>query len=243
MPDIFYLISRWWKQMLAVIVLALLTVGAIVFFLPVKYLSIATALPSNPALSDKSSVFSDNIEAPYPNLGTEEELDVIVGTGQLDTVYIAVATAYNLWDHYKTEEKGEAAVTKAAWLLKGNSSVSKSGYGELKVKVWDTDRNLAPKLANAIIDQLNRIHQELQNENNKAILTRLKSDSAYKQLAAKYQLMVDSKPAALVIVEKARPSAYPDKPKRTMILVGTGVLSFLFSLLLALILEKRKKTV
>jgi hypothetical protein len=243
MPDIFYLISRWWKQMLVVVILALVTVGAIVFFLPSKYLSVATALPSNPVLADKSSVFSDHIQVPNTSLGTEEELDVIVGTGQLDTVYIAVANTFNLWDHYKTEEKGDAAVAKAAYLLRKNSSVSKSGYGELKVKVWDTDKNLAPQLANAITEQLNLIHTELQNENNKAVLNKLKSDSAYTQLAAKYQVMVNTKPAALVLVEKARASAYPDKPRRTMILVATAVVSFLFSLLIVLVLERRKKIV
>src|ERR1044071_5677577 len=198
MPDIFYLISRWWKQMLIVIIIALVTVGAIVFFLPTQYLSVATALPANPALADKSSVFSENIQIPSPSLGTEEELDVIVGTGQLDTIYIAVAIQYNLWDHYKTEEKGDAAISKAAYLLRKNSTISKSGYGELKVRVWDTDKNLAPQLANALMDQLNKIHQLLQNLNNKIMLSglRVKTDSTgiiydtlkYKQLIEQYQL-------------------------------------------------------
>jgi len=253
MPDIFYLISRWWKQMLVVIIIALVTVGAIVFFLPTQYLSVATALPANPALADKSSVFSENIQIPSPSLGTEEELDVIVGTGQLDTIYRAVAIQYNLWDHYKTQETGDAAIGKAAYLLKKNSSISKSGYGELKVKVWDTDKNLAPQLANALLDKLNEIHRLLQNLNNKIILSglRMKMDSTgviydtlkYKKVIEQYELLVDANPPALVIVERARPSLWPDKPKRTLILVSTGVLSFLFSLLVALVIERRKRVV
>jgi hypothetical protein len=253
MPDIFYLISRWWKQMLVVIIIALVTVGAIVFFLPTKYLSVATALPANPALADRSSVFSENIQIPSPSLGTEEELDVIVGTGQLDTIYIAVAIEYNLWDHYKTEERGDAAIAKAAYLLRKNSSVSKSGYGELKIKVWDTDKNLAPQLANALMDQLNRIHQTVRHLNNQIILAglRAKLDSngividsvKYQNVLKEYQLMIDANSPALVIVEKARPSPWPDKPKRALILVGTAVLSFFFSLLVALVIERRKRIV
>jgi uncharacterized protein involved in exopolysaccharide biosynthesis len=253
MPDIFYLISRWWKQILVTMVLSIGTVSAIVFFLPEKYLSVATALPTNPALADKTSVFNENIQIPSPNLGTEAELDIIVGTGQLDTVYLAVAKMFNLWDHYRTEEKGDPAVYKAMYLLRQNTNVSKSGYGELKVKVWDTDPNLAPQLANAITEQLNLIHQELQNENNKAILNKLRSvlekDSLsaqrqqYEKLAAQYQLIVDTKPSALVIVERARPAAWPDKPKRALLITGTAVLSFFFGLLIALVLERRKKKV
>lgn len=148
MPDIFYLISRWWKQILVIMVLPIGTVSAIVYFLPEKYLSVTTALPTNPALADKTSVFNENIQIPSPNLGTEAELDIIVGTAQLDTVYFAVAKAFNLWDHYRTEEKGDHAVYKAMHLLRQNTNVSKSAYGELKVKVWDTDKNLAPQLGN-----------------------------------------------------------------------------------------------
>ena len=52
-------------------------------------------------------------------------------------------------------EKGDAASNKAASLLKKNTKVMKSEYGELKVKVWDTDKNLAPQLANAVMDNYN----------------------------------------------------------------------------------------
>jgi septal ring factor EnvC (AmiA/AmiB activator) len=63
----------------------------------------------------------------------------------------------------------------------------------------------------------------------------------YQQLIGEYQLMVDNKPPALLLVEKARPSLKPDKPKRIEILIATLVLSFLFAIAIALILERRKK--
>jgi uncharacterized protein involved in exopolysaccharide biosynthesis len=65
----------------------------------------------------------------------------------------------------------------------------------------------------------------------------------YEKLAEQYQLMIDMSPSALVVVEKARPAAWPDKPKRTLILTATAALSFLFALLVALALERRKKKV
>jgi uncharacterized protein involved in exopolysaccharide biosynthesis len=52
--------------------------------------------------------------------------------------------------------------------------------------------------------------------------------------------MVDSKPPVLIIVERARPTDWPDKPETLPILAGTFVISLLFSLVLALFLEKRK---
>ncbi|HEY6064173.1 MAG TPA: hypothetical protein VIV35_11220, partial [Chitinophagaceae bacterium] len=159
--------------------------------------------------------------------------------------------------------------TKAALLLKKNTKVMKSEYGELKVKVWDTDKNLASQLANAIMDRLQAIHANLQSAGNEAILhglqtgekkIQLQLDSItgisetlserkkilqeqvqqYEKLINEYQLMVDSKPPVLVVVEKAKPSAWPDKPRRMQIMIATAALGFLFALLAALVIDRKK---
>jgi hypothetical protein len=101
MPDPFYLISKWWKYILAVVVVSIVTAAVIVFTKPSKYLSVATAVPANTISSDKARIFNENIELLYPGLGTAEDLDVIVGTGQLDTIYLFVTDQFNLYDHYK----------------------------------------------------------------------------------------------------------------------------------------------
>jgi len=274
MPDIFYLVSKWWKQILVIVILSMLAVGAVLFFLPPKYLSTTTAVPASSYLKDKASIFGTNLQQLYPVLGIPDDLDMIVGTGQLDTPYIAVAKEFNLYDHYKTAEQGEAAIIKAAYILKKNAKVIKSDYGELKVRVWDTDKNLAPQLADAIMNHLQSIHGDIQNSNNISILASLKAGKAklderlaksdstsrsstnvqsfnerailseqaqqYEKLIGQYELMSDSKQPVLVVVEKARASDWPDKPKKVLWLTATFVLSVLFALLLALLLEKRK---
>ena len=274
MPDIFYLVSRWWKQIVLIVILSLLAMSAVLYFLPAKYLSTTTTLPASTYLKDKASIFGNNIQQLYPAMGLPDDLDMIVGTGQLDTVYIAVAKDFNLYDHYKTAERGDAAVIKAAFVLKSNAKVIKSDFGELKVKVWDTDKNLAPQLADAIINKLQSIHQDIQNSTNISTLASLEAgkgklqsqverlrnarDSGvaghvanerrnlseqvqqYEKLIGQYQLMVDSRSPVLIIVEKARASSWPDKPKKVLLLTATFVLSVLFALLLALLLEKRK---
>lgn len=253
--------------MLAVVLLSLLAVGIITFLQPRLYLSVATAVPASSLLSDKSTIFNENIQELYSALGTPNDLDMIVGTSNLDTVYLTVTDEFNLFDHYKVSEKGNDARMKATLLLRGNSKVMKSEYGELKVKVWDTDKNLAPQLANALLDKLQSIHQHLQSAGNETILKALmagkeklqeKFDSSgaspekrnllqaqllqYEKIISEYQLMIDSKPPSLITVEKARPSSWPDKPRRMQVLIATGMISLLFALFAALIMEKRKTT-
>src|SRR5258705_5808219 len=267
MPDIFDLIARWWKRMLVVMLLSLLAVGIITFLKPRQYLSVTTAVPASSFASDKGKIFNENILALYSTLGSEDDLDRIVGTATLDTVYLFVTDQFNLFDHYKM--KGTNARTKAALLLKKNTRVIKGEYGELKVKVWDTDNNLAPQLANAILDELHLIHSNLQSAGNEATLKGLQAgkkkiqiqlDSItgisepsverkttlqgqvqqYEKLISEYQLMVDSKPPVLIVVEKAKPSTSPDRPRRLQIMIATAVLSFLFALLAALVMERKK---
>ena len=276
MPDIFNLLARWWKQMLLVIIVAVVIVAAIVFAEKPLYLSVTTALPASGILTDKAKIFNNNIQALYPSLGSSDDLDKILGTAQLDTVFIAVAMTYNLWDHYKIEDK-EKQITQSAALLKSNSKIFRSEYGELKIRVWDTDKNLAPQLANAILEKLNSIHQSVAAISNEKVIESLKAgrqklqyemDSLsvipvhspyqleragvihdmnvkqldkYSALIGEYQLTLDTKPAVLVVVEKARASQRPDKPQRLKLLIATAVISFLFSFLLALYLERRKR--
>lgn len=270
MPDIFTLMTRWWKQMLLIVITSVVIVGTIVFLQPSEYLSVATAVPANPALTDKSRVFNENIEALYPPLGGADELDIVVGTGQLDTVYMDIAEAFQLANHYHIKKQATTAIFKAAAELKKNSSVGKSEYGELKVKVWDTDKNMAAGLSNAIMDKLNSIHQTIQNENNEAtlksleeqrniLLRQLDSNHAmqastvanrqstidqlarYEKLVNEYSMITHTKPAVLIVVDRARPASWPDRPKRLPILVVTAFLAILFGLAVALVMERRKK--
>ncbi|HNC38607.1 MAG TPA: hypothetical protein PK492_04545, partial [Chitinophagaceae bacterium] len=62
----------------------------------------------------------------------------------------------------------------------------------------------------------------------------------YDKLINEYQLMVENKPPALIIVENARPAQYYDQPKILLTLVATAVLSFLFALLTAIVIDIKK---
>jgi uncharacterized protein involved in exopolysaccharide biosynthesis len=269
MPDLIYLFSKWWKHVLAIVIVSVVIVWIVLLFKPVKYLSVATAVPASSYASDKASIFNNNIQLLYPAMGTPDDLDMIVGTAQLDTVYMSVAQQLNLAEHYKVKEKDDASIRKAAYVLKANTRVIKSDFSELKVKCWDCDKNLAAQMANAIMDKLSTFHQDLQGSKNSSMVASLGSamkklqeniDSLtdnteaaavkrkvlqeqlpqYEKLITEYQLLADNKPPVLITVERARASQWPDKPKRFPILAATFALSILFSLLLILVLEKRK---
>lgn len=271
MPDLFILLRKWWKQALGIVLVSLIIVSAITFLQPRQYLSVATALPANSYLADQARVFNENIEGLYSVMGTADELEMIIGTGQLDTIYLSVTDQLDLANHFDITGKNEAARYKAAMILRKNSRVMKSEYGELKVRVWDKNKEIASLAANTLMDKIQELHSNLQNTNNLTTLRSLvkgsesirrsmqsqgeKQDSGFTQLPnasmlaerldqyekmiGHYQLMADTKPAALLIVEKARPAERPDKPRWLPIILITFFLSILFAILAILLIDKK----
>jgi len=278
MPDLFDLIRRWRKQILLLMLTTLIVTAGIVFLIPKRYLSVATALPASSYATDKTSVFSQNLQVLYSTIGLPDDLDKIVGTAHLDTVYRSVITQLDLAEHFGLSQTDVNAISRAASVLQKHTRVIKSDYGELKVKVWDVDRDLAPKLANAILEKLQQIHQDIQTANNSIMLSKINEEylkkkidyekltdslqhvsnastgelltaqkssllqqiQEYEKLLNQYNLMVDAKPQALIIIERATPAVAPDQPKPLQTIIAAVMLSFFFGLLTALILERRK---
>jgi len=258
-------LSRWWKQMVLITVLATLVALGLALLLPKKYYATATALPASSMATDKAAIFNTNIEQLYSSLGTSDDLDRMIGTAHLDTLYIAAVNESNLVAHYGFST-GPDGVEQAIRKLKKNTSISKSEWGELKLKVWDVDRFYAARLANTLLQKLQQLHQSLQNKSNQLILQQLKSvqqtmpqtdamlpDSAtpakeseagplhvYDKLIREYNLMVTANPPVLLVVENARPPLYPDNSAKQASVLAAAFAAALFSFLLALYLEGKK---
>lgn len=181
MPDLLSVLVRRWKLIL------LLTLGATALALtlcllaPKQYLGVTTALPANAAVGDKARIFNQNIEGLYGELGSPDDLDRVEGTAKLDTIYLAATDEFHLTDHYEIDSTQKGAREKAARTLKKKTTVNRTGYGELQIKVWDKNSRMAADLANELLQKLNNIHQYLQTGNNRTVLQRLKDNYLLKQ--------------------------------------------------------------
>jgi uncharacterized protein involved in exopolysaccharide biosynthesis len=187
MPDLLLVLTKRWKLIFSITLLSTVIALVAALLSPKKYLGIATALPANTMIADKARIFSQNIEALYSEFGTVDELDKLEGTGRLDTLYIAAAEEFELDDHYKLGASDKSTYD-AAMKLKKNSRINRSGYGELKVRVWDKDKNLCAELANFIMRKMQELHQHLQAQTNLAVLEKIKEAYALKQRESR-QLM------------------------------------------------------
>jgi hypothetical protein len=195
MPDLLLVLTKRWKLIFSITLLSIVIALVAALLSPKKYLGIATALPANTMIADKARIFNQNIEALYSEFGTVDELDKLEGTGRLDTLFIAAAEEFELDDHYKLGASVESTYD-AAMKLKKNSRINRSGYGELKVRVWDKDKNLCAELANFITRKMEELHQHLQAQTNLAVLEKIKEAYALKQKES-VQLMDSVKPVSM----------------------------------------------
>lgn len=189
MPDLLTVFSKRWKFILLLTIIATVIAFFVAMVSPKKFLATATALPANSVIADKARMFNTNIEVLYSDFGTPDELDRLEGTGTLDTIFIATANELKLASHYEMGNDGEGPF-KAAMELKKNSRISRSAYGELKIKVWDEDRNMSAAMANQLLQNIQEIHQQMQNENNLIMVEQLTHKQ--QQLNQEYKSLSDS---------------------------------------------------
>ena len=287
MPDLLSVLFRRWKLILLLTFAGTLAAFIACLLLPKLYLGKTTALPVNTLVNDKARILNQNIEALYSEIGTADELDKLEGTAQLDTVFLAVAEANNLKQHYQLDTTAGNALEKAALMLRRKSNISRTGYGELQIKVWDENNRVAASLANALLQTINAIHQRLQNENSwmvlqklheqYQVLLKLKKETVinssslpsgvstdetsraaqlselaiqqqllndqlvqYQKLIYGYEMAVRTIPNAVLVVERARPLPWHDKPNTAQTVLLAFFASLLFSFLLAVFVESRK---
>ena len=228
---------------------------------PPLYKSESTSVASSVVASDPARLFNPQIQHLYSPLGSSDQLDLLVGSGKLDTVYRPLVRQFNLIDHYSISATDPKAFQKAVKHLKKQAEVFKSDYGELKVRVWDTDPKMAADLANAITSRLDSMHCDLMSRQNQQTrdalelgLKRLqlpndsidpsevefiRQQSMYLDLIEQYTLMLEQRPPAIQVLDFAVPAVSPDKPEWILVLIAATLAALLVGFTIALWMERR----
>ncbi|RYY89753.1 MAG: hypothetical protein EOO15_05250 [Chitinophagaceae bacterium] len=189
MPDFLTIFRRWWKLITGLVLAVAVVAAAILMTLERQYLGMVVALPSTSVNFDKSKIFNENIQGLYSSLGGSDDLDRILGTAALDTVFFQLIRENNLIQHYKLT-KTKLPLYQAMKELRENVDVSKDEYNQLRIRVFDRDKYLAARMANSLFDKFQKMHQRLQSATNERILNNLQEH--YQQLQSEFLTGSDS---------------------------------------------------
>ena len=165
--------KKWLRPIAAFVILATVAGGLTTLVLPRKYLSVATVVPADPSLGDKSYLYGTNVMELKSVYGKEEDLDRLLATAALDGTLNHLVDSFQLPEHYKIGGNPEKAKHKSFRQLKKNTAVFKTENGAVKVQVWDTDKKMAAALANALVDRTAKVISENNKRANTAYLKQL----------------------------------------------------------------------
>jgi uncharacterized protein involved in exopolysaccharide biosynthesis len=253
MPDLIQLLKQRFRSLTISLLLGWILTSLLLWFLPQQYKGETTSVPSSAYAADPNRLFSKQIQQLYSPLGSPDELDLLVGSGRLDTVYRPLVRQFDLVKHYSLSDTGEKGVWKAVRHLRKNAKVFKSDYGELKVRVWDTDPVLAAGLANALTARLDSLHRDLmgrQNQQTREALQKglsrlratdslssgekLQQEIVYRDLIDQYTLLLEQRPSSIQVLDPAVVPVFSDKPDWLLSLAAVTILTILLWLISSL---------
>ena len=267
--DLFDILKKRKRFILLMVVVPTMVAFLLNILMTREYFSKTSILPANSRFSDKSRFTAEEITELYSVFSSGDDLDRLYATARSYPVMMKMVDSFGLVKHYrikKTDERGREAALKE---FHEQCGIFKTEYGEIHIKVWDRDRILAADIANAMVAQTEKAHQQLYRDYystsleklERAYATLLDSEKdvmakdtarisgsiAYKQLDYYRRAMTDLRmallnpPAALMVLEKAIPSVKPDRPKVLVNVVATFLVSLFTAVAAALLLPAFNK--
>lgn len=268
--DILDIVKRNRRFLLLAIFLPTVAALIVSLIIPKLYLSKASVLPANSRFSDKSRYTAEEITELYSVFSSGDDLDRLYATARSWPVMMKMVDSFRLVKHYKIRQADEKGREEALRFFRTRCGIYKTEYGEMHIKVTDRDRLLAADIANAMVLETERAHQDLyrnyyattlrnlesayalMKDSESGVLTgdstRLPAGTPTHQLDYYRRAMTDIRmalltpPPALVMLEKAIPSVKAESPKVWVNVAATFLISLFTAFSAVLLIPGFKKS-
>lgn len=254
------LVWRYRKQILLMVLTAIVLAVIISFLMPKQYLSEASVLPVNSKMMDKQSLFGRNsvldLNSAY---GSSDDLDRITAIMHSAAVLHQVVDSLGLTKHY--DIKGIDQRQKARKQLDKSLTLRRSEYGDLQIRVWDKDPAMAKKITEQLLkhtqDVFDKLYVEYYDRNIRLFqqeLNRIDVDSIQKMTITESQRIQFIKdkiiesgmarvniPPAFFVLSAPVQAELPDKP-RMLVNIAAAVFAALLTMLLWLAVKSFQKS-
>ncbi|MEJ8817197.1 hypothetical protein [Lacibacter sp. H407] len=173
---VFEVIRKRWKQAAILVLLGSLATGVILFIQKPYFRSSAVFTAANPNLGDRSNIYRTEFWEQYFYYGGEFDNDRLMALARSEEMCRFMVDSFRLMKHYKIDSSNVRAAYLADYEYKENVHIHKNEFGHVKVNVWDTDKQLAAAIANAIVTRTNQKSVASSNNMKLEILQKLQHD-------------------------------------------------------------------
>ena len=173
---VFEVMRKRWKQAAILVLLGSLATGVILFIQKPYFRSSAVFTAANPNLGDRSNIYRTEFWEQYFYYGGEFDNDRLMALARSEEMCRFMVDSFRLMKHYKIDSSNVKAAYLADYEYKENVHIHKNEFGHVKVNVWDTDKQLAAAIANAIVTRTNQKSVASSNNMKLEILQKLQHD-------------------------------------------------------------------
>lgn len=173
---VFEVIRKRWKQAAIMVLLGSLATGVILFLQKPYFRSSAVFTAANPNLGDRSNIYRTEFWEQYFYYGGELDNDRLMALARSEEMCRFMVDSFQLMKHYKIDASNPKAAYLADYEYKENVHIHKNEFGHVKINVWDTDKQLAAAIANAIVTRTNQKSVAASNNMKLEILKKLQHD-------------------------------------------------------------------
>jgi uncharacterized protein involved in exopolysaccharide biosynthesis len=182
-------INRWKFLVLAAVALALVLSVVVALVLPNIYKSTTVFYPTNPQTTDPDRIVTEGGKLELG--GRSEDLDRVITIGESQLVAEKLIKRFNLHQHYKAGKPGDDAADQAALdEFSGNLTIVHNDRDAIELTFQDKDKELAARIANAIVQSIDSVNQQLTFANRGKVLELYAQRRNF--LEREYQLTYDS---------------------------------------------------
>ena len=163
------IISRWKYLVAGAVTLAAIVSVVVALLLPNIYKSTAIFIPTNPEAADPDRL----VDGGKLELGGRaEDLDRAITIGEAQPVAELIIRKFGLHQHYKAGPAGDdAADNYVLSEFSSNLDIVHNERDAIELTFMDNDKHLAAQIANAMVQVIDSVNQQLTLENRRQVLT------------------------------------------------------------------------
>ena len=162
-------INRWKYQVLGAVALAFAVSVVVALMLPNIYKSTAVFYSTNPQTTDPDRIVTEGGKLELG--GRTEDLDRVITIGESQPVAEEVIRRFNLHQHYKVGKAGDDLADQAALdEFSSNLSIVHNDRDAIELTFQDKDKVLAARIANALVQSIDSVNQQLTFANRRKVL-------------------------------------------------------------------------
>ncbi len=178
MLDLIQYWIKWWKHILIFCGIAILLSIVVTHPAIMKpyYQSKMTFYPANPAVNDRTVLFSEN-NVIVDNFGSKDDVNRFLSIANSQELVSFMVDSFKLRVHYDIKESGYYYVSRQ---FKSNYKAIRNDLGAVELQILDTDPVKAAVMVKTAVSYIDKVYRGILSENKKTTYEVLSNEAEWK---------------------------------------------------------------